>query len=193
MKLSLVNYVFFQVGWLSCVVFAAQGRPLWGFGVALAVIGLHLLLATRCLPEIKLIIVCAAIGTLFDSLLMATGWVSYPSGLWLPGLAPYWIIAMWLLFATTLNLSMGWLRGRPWLASVAGALGGPLSYMAGEKLGGIRLENPEMALLALAFAWAVIMPAISILAQRWNGFEQPGSMGNTQSDWRDEEVSCNAL
>jgi hypothetical protein len=88
---------------------------------------------------------------------------------------------------------MGWLKGRPWLASLLGALGGPLSYMAGEKLGGIRLENPEMALLALALAWAVIMPAIAALAQKWNGFEQPRLMGYIHSDWRDEEVSSNAL
>jgi hypothetical protein len=193
MKLSLVNYVFFQVGWLSCVVFAAQGRPLLGFGITLAVIGLHLVLAPRRLPEIKLILACAAIGLVFDSLLMATGWVSYPSGLWLPGLAPYWIIAMWLLFATTLNLSMGWLRGRPWLAVIAGALGGPLSYLAGEKLGGIRLEDPEPALVALALGWAVIMPAISTLAQKWNGFEPAKKPDYIQSDWRDEEFSSNAL
>jgi hypothetical protein len=193
MKLSLVNYIFFQVGWFSCVVFAAQGRPVVGFGVALAVIGLHLFLAPRRLPEIKLILACSAIGLVFDSLLMATGWVSYPSGLWLPGLAPYWIIAMWFLFATTLNLSMGWLRGRPWLAVIAGALGGPLSYLAGEKLGGIRLENPEPALIALALAWAVIMPAIAALAQRWNGFEPAKKPDYIQSDWRDEEFSSNAL
>jgi len=50
-----------------------------------------------------------------------------------------------------------------------------------------------VALLALALAWAVIMPAIAALAQKWNGFEQPRLMGYIHSDWRDEEVSSNAL
>ena len=33
---------------------------------------------------------------------------------------------MWMLFATTLNVSMRFLRGRPWMAAVFGLTGGPL-------------------------------------------------------------------
>ncbi len=170
MKLGAINYLTFQLGWFACVMSAAYGRPLAGLTIAVLVLGLHLFLAGKVGEELKLILACAAIGTVFDSLLLATGWVSYPNGEWLPGMAPYWIVAIWLLFATTLNLSMGWLKGRLLLAVAMGALGGPLSYLAGQKLGAIRLENPEAALAALAVAWAIMMPALSNLAQRWNGF-----------------------
>ena len=86
-----------------------------------------------------------------------------------------------MLFGTTLNLSMGWLKGRFLLAAIFGAIGGPLSYIAGQKLGGIVLVDSSMALGALAVGWAVFMPILLIIAQRNDGFSdqlQP------QETWR---------
>ena len=45
------------------------------------------------------------------------GWLAYPSGTFIAGLAPYWIVGMWMLFATTLNITFRWLHERMWLAS----------------------------------------------------------------------------
>ncbi len=188
MKLSLINYFTFQTGWLACTVSAANGRPLLGLLVAVLVIAVHLSLANRRWTEIKLLLSCAAIGTAFDSLLMATTWVSYPNGEWLPGLAPYWIVAMWFLFASTLNLSLAWLKGRVYLAAFMGALGGPLSYIAGKNLGAIRLENPEAALVTVALAWTFIMPALCLLAQRMNGFERDASGAVVLTGWSSEQA-----
>ncbi len=171
MKLSLINYFAFNIGWLACVMWAASGQPLVGLLVAGLLIIVHLALAKRRRTEAKLLLYCAAIGTVFDSLLLATGWVSYPNGEWVPGLAPFWIVAIWVLFASTLNLSMAWLKGRIYLAALMGAVGGPLSYLGGQKLNAIYLEQPVPALIALALGWALMMPALSALAQRMNGFE----------------------
>jgi hypothetical protein len=130
-----------------------------------------------------------ALGLLVDSLLLATGWLSYPAGLWLSGpwqfnLAPYWIVALWALFATTLNVSMGWLRGRPLLAVLMGAVGGPLSYLAGEELGGIELTEPVAALSALAVAWAVAMPLLMKAAERLDGVRDTVLPDYVRRDWR---------
>ncbi|MGK2926041.1 MAG: DUF2878 domain-containing protein, partial [Lysobacterales bacterium] len=183
-----VNFVAFQLGWFACVLGAANGLPWAGPLVVLAVVTLHLARARRPLPELRLIGLAMALGLLVDSLLLATGWLSYPSGLWLPGpwqsnLAPYWIVAMWALFATTLNLSMGWLRGRPLLAALMGAVGGPLSYLAGEKLGGIELTAPVAALSALAFAWAVAMPLLMWAAARLDGVRATVLPDCVRRDW----------
>jgi hypothetical protein len=78
---------------------------------------------------------------------------------------------MWALFATTLNLSMSWLKGRPWLAAAFGAVGGPLAYVAGRKLGGVEMNEPALALLVQGLGWAVMMPLLLRLAARLNGFE----------------------
>ena len=193
MKLSLINYLAFNIGWLACVMWAANGRPLVGLLIASLLIVLHLGLAKRRRTEAKLLLYCAAIGTVFDSLLLATGWVSYPNGEWVPGLAPFWIVAMWVLFASTLNLSMAWLKGRTYLAAIMGAFGGPLSYIAGEQLNAITLEQPVPALTMLAIGWAFMMPALSALAQRMNGFEQAGdSRAMASVDWRRQGVNENA-
>ena len=179
-----VNFVAFQLGWFACVLGAANGWPWAGPVLVLGIIGLHLARARRWRPELRLILAVAALGLVVDSLLLATGWLSYPSGLWVPGLAPYWIVAMWALFATTLNLSLGWLRGRPLLALLLGAVGGPLSYLAGEKLGGIDLIEPFPALAALAVAWAVAMPLLMLLAVRFDGVSPEPLPGFVQRDWR---------
>ncbi|MDZ4729448.1 MAG: DUF2878 domain-containing protein [Xanthomonadales bacterium] len=192
MKLSLINYVGFQIGWLACVLSAANGRPLLGLLVAVLLVAMHLSMARRRWTEFKLLLSCAAIGTVFDSLLLATGWVSYPNGEWIPFLAPYWIIAMWFLFASTLNLSMAWLKGRMWLAAIMGALGGPLSYIAGQNLGAIGLENAPAALTCLAIGWAVIMPVLSVMAQRMDGFKRELTSTTVLTGWCSEWVNGRA-
>jgi hypothetical protein len=180
----LVHFVAFQLGWFACVLGAAQGLPWLGPVVVAVVVALHLATARRAAPELCLVLSAMAIGLVVDSLLLATGWLQYSVGVLLPGLAPYWIVAMWALFATTLNVSMGWMRGRTVLAVLMGAIGGPLSYLAGEKLGAIELTQPVHALAALAVAWAIAMPALMWLASRFDGVREQPVPGFVQRDWR---------
>ncbi|MGB5492160.1 MAG: DUF2878 domain-containing protein, partial [Woeseiaceae bacterium] len=133
------------------------------------VLAIHLRQARRPEAELTLIVACGLVGMFFDSILVAFNWVSYPSGQFSEFLAPYWIVTMWMLFGTTLNLSMGWLKGRPLLAALFGAIGGPASYIAGQKLGGIVFVDYYAALIALAIGWAVFMPLLLIVAERYNG------------------------
>lgn len=179
-----INFVLFQLGWFACVLGAANGKPWLGPVVVASAVALHMVRARRPLPELRLVLYAMLLGLVVDSLLMATGWLRYPSGLWLPGLAPYWIVAMWGLFATTLNLSLAWLRGRPLLAAVMGAVGGPLSYLAGERLGGIELLAAAPALVALALAWAVAMPTLAWLALRCDGISLRYLPGYAMRDWK---------
>ena len=180
----LINFFAFQLGWFACVLGAANGRPWMGLVVVVTVVAMHLVRARRTAPEFILVLAAMALGLVVDSLLMATGWLRYSVGLWLPGLAPYWIVAMWALFAITLNVSMSWLRGRPILAVLMGAIGGPLSYLAGEKLGAIELTVPAYALAALGLAWAIAMPLLMHLAKRFDGMREPNVPGFVQRDWR---------
>lgn len=165
----LINFAAFQIGWFSSVIGAAKQMPWLGPIALLFVLAIHLRQARRPQAELTLVVACGLVGVFFDSLLVAFGWVSYPSGQFSEFLAPYWIVTMWMLFGTTLNLSMGWLKGRPLLAAVFGAIGGPASYIAGQKLGGIVFADYYMALVALAVGWAVFMPLLLIVAERYNG------------------------
>ena len=165
----VLNFVACQLAWSACVLGGANGRPLAGALVAAAVIGLHLALARRPAPEALLIAAASLIGLAWDSTLIAIGLFTYPSGILVPGLAPYWMIALWAVFATSLNLSMGFLKGRLWLAALVGAVGGPLSYAAGGRLGGLEMSDPVLALGAQALGWAVLLPVLTRLAARWDG------------------------
>ena len=168
---KLLNFGAFQLAWFACVLAAAQGRALLATLAVAIVVCVHLWLAPRRVPEAMLVLVVTSIGLFWDSLVVSLGLVSYASGNFADGVAPVWIIAMWALFATSLNLSMGWLKGRPWLAALFGAMGGPLAYLAGERLGGVQMPDPVMALGAQAIGWAAILPLLTLLATRLNGFE----------------------
>ncbi|MET0378865.1 MAG: DUF2878 domain-containing protein [Spongiibacteraceae bacterium] len=165
----LINFVAFQLGWWCCVLGAAQNNPLIGpFAVALIVLA-HLLRARGKSAE-SLFIVCAvALGAVGDSALMYTGWIVYPST-WIDGIAPLWILALWAVFATTINVSMRWLHGRDLLAAVLGAIAAPLSYWGGVRLGAATFVHPTAALIALACGWALAMPLLLWLAQRLDGY-----------------------
>lgn len=171
----LVNFLAFQAGWFASVLGAAKNMPWVGPAVVLAVVLLHLRQARRPDLEAGLLVASGIIGLYFDSLLVSLGWVTYPSGFISASFAPYWIVTMWVLFATTLNSSMAWLKGRHALAAVLGAIAGPLSYVAGAKLGGIEFVERGGALVFLSIGWAVAMPILITLADRLDGFRDPVS------------------
>ena len=175
-----INLVAFQVGWFAAVLSAAAGRPWIGALTMAAVILLHLLRSRRPGSEAAIVGACGLIGGAWDSLLVALGWVSYPSGMLLANVAPYWIVGMWMLFATTLNVSLAWLKGRLALAVAFGAAGGPLAYFTGEKLGGINLESPAQALVALGIGWGVMMPLLLWLA---DCFERADAESHAAQGW----------
>ncbi len=164
-----INFAAFQVGWFSSVIGAAKQMPWLGPLALIVVLAIHLRQARRPHTELALIVACGMVGIFFDSLLVIFGWVSYPSGQFSEFLAPYWIVTMWMLFGTTLNLSMRWLKGRPILAAVFGAAGGPASYIAGQKLGGIVFVDFASAIFALAIGWAIFMPLLLAVSQRLDG------------------------
>jgi len=172
MRLRLQNFLAFQVGWLGCVGAAAYRMPLLGLVIAGIVTGWHLRCSSTPRAELKLIATAIALGTLCDSALLATGWLSYSVGQPLQLLAPYWIIAMWAMFATTLHESLAWLTRSAGLAALFGALLAPLAYWAGARMGALSLVHPVPALLAIAGAWAAALPLLIIAARLFHPLEQ---------------------
>jgi hypothetical protein len=168
------NFALFQLGWFACVIGAAQGYPWVGTAAVAGIVLWHLWTVPRPAEEINLLAQVVLIGAVWDSLLVMLGWISYPSGTLLSGTAPHWIVALWALFATSLNVSMRWLKGRPGLAAILGALCGPLSYWAAVRLGAVELVWPASAVVAMSLGWSVIMPTLMLLSQRYDGFSARG-------------------
>jgi hypothetical protein len=160
------NFIAFQIGWFACVLGAAHGHAFEGALVALAIVATHIALAARPGRELALVAAAAATGAVADSLLAASGWLRYDAGVLVEGTAPYWIVAMWALFAITLNVSMRALRSRLRLGALLGLVGGPAAYYAGSKLGALTFVAIQPAVAALALGWALAIPLLSALALR---------------------------
>lgn len=171
MSLMVQNFILFQVGWLACVLGGASADYNWvGVAVVAAVVALHLQRAGNRQHEMLLIGITMLLGTAWDSSLMLAGLFSFSNGVFADGIVPFWMIAMWALFATTLNVSMKWMKNRYLLAAAFGAIGGPLAYYAGSRLGAVVFSDTTAALLAVAAGWALIMPLLMALTTRFNGY-----------------------
>lgn len=153
------NFVLYQLAWLACVWSAAAGRSGIGVAVALAVV------AVQLRREWRVILLTGLIGTVWESLLTGLDWVRYHEA-WAEGWPPLWIIALWLAFATTFNVSLRWLRPRAGWAALLGLVGGPLAWWAGERLGALELTSPLGSLSVIGLGWAVLMPILLALAAR---------------------------
>jgi hypothetical protein len=182
MKAAIINALVFQVGWLCCVLAGANHFPWLGTLAALLIVGRHIATASTPQVELLLILTAGVIGAVWDSLLVYAGWLTYPSGILIDGTAPHWIVAMWLLFATTLNVSLRFLKQRLLLAAVLGAIGGPLAYFAGYKLGGVQIPDFPVAMTALAVGWCVFMPLLMRLSEHLDGFS-PVPAGPVLTEW----------
>ena len=170
---SLLNLFLYQAGWFACILGAAHGMPWTGVAFALAIVAWHLARAGRPRAEARLILLAVAVGGVFETLLVQAGWVRYTEGALVEGTAPVWMVALWAMFATTLNVSLRSCRTRPWLAAMLGAVGAPLAYYAGARLGALQLTDVHAGLAAIAVGWAWLAPLLLASAQRNDGFARP--------------------
>ena len=174
MPLILQNIILFQLGWFACVLTGAgMLPPFTGIAAVTLIVVIHLLRADDSTSELFLVILALLIGTLWESVLLLTGVFNYSTGQPIDSLAPVWLIALWPLFATLLNVSMKWLKGKYWLAAICGFTGGPLAFYSGHKIGAVEFSNTTIALLVIAAGWALLMPLLIALASRFNGYFGP--------------------
>jgi len=168
MTYALVNYVAFTACWFACILGAAGGRPWIGPACVLVFAAVH----TAVGPsrgdrpaQAALLVLAGLVGYAADSALVLLGILSFPAKAVLGWPSSLWMVALWVNFGTTLNSSMAWLAGRPVVAGVFGAVGGPLAYLAGVRFGAAAL-GPDLrgALIVIALEWALALPLLARLA-----------------------------
>jgi hypothetical protein len=163
----VANFLFFQIGWFATVAGAALGFPWAGPILAAVLVAFQLAVAPDRGGRLRTIVAVAALGTLLDTLLRWAGVTAFPDWPAAPWPCPPWITALWALYASTLGSSMAWLQGRPAVAALLGAVSGPLSYLAAERMGAVVLAaDPLQRWGVLALAWAVAVPVTLAIAQR---------------------------
>jgi hypothetical protein len=162
----VLNVVAFQAAWFACVALAARGESVLAIGAVAIAVLLHLALSGKMVVDAALALIAIAIGLVWDTLAIQVGWISYASPEPVPGLAPAWILALWALFATTLREPLRWMHGRPLVAAIFGAIGGPLSYAAAARMGACTFPDSSVSMIALGAGWAVMTPLLVQLARR---------------------------
>ncbi|MGB0445346.1 MAG: DUF2878 domain-containing protein [Porticoccaceae bacterium] len=167
----LINFLGFQIGWFACVLGAAYQKELLGITIAIAIVVLHLYLQVDRRKELWLILAAVLIGLIWETWVLKLNILHYPSHSEASFWAPHWLIMMWALFATTINLSMGWLKGHWILAMLMGAVFGPLAFVAGEKLNAVVFLDQTLSIVALSMGWGLLLPLLLWLAGRINNMD----------------------
>lgn len=160
-----INAIAYQTTWLAAIGGAAAG---WWWMGPLAL----LLFAAWQLPrsaqrraDTLLLGYAGALGFAVDSLFAQTGLLSYSAAVPWAEWAPLWIVALWASFALTLNHSLAYLKRHWQLAAALGAVGAPLAYSAAARSGALAFPpSATITLVLLATTWAVLAPALGLLA-----------------------------
>jgi hypothetical protein len=154
------NFVFFQAGWFACVIGAANQQVFWPVVATLLYLVVHVCYSPRPILEFKLLLKAALFGVVVDTLIAYSGFLSFENSWPNAHLSPAWMWTLWALVASTINSSLVWLRDRPILGVVLGAIAGPMSYEAGVRMGaGAWGANGQIGgLILLALAWGIAMP-----------------------------------
>ena len=164
---QLVNYGLYQIGWFACVLGGAWHRPWTGFLIAVILLGAHLTLALERSLEARLVVFATAVGAFVEMGQIAAGTYRFTSGTVIEALPPPWLLAMWAQFATTFRFSLRTVIRRPIRAALFGAGGGPIAFLAGERLGAVTLLPPlTHGLLCLSISWAIALVVFSVVVRR---------------------------
>jgi len=159
LSLIVINFTIYQVNWLLMVL--GQNTFLW---LALLLIGFHLLLLPEPMRDSMLMVLVTCCGVILDGLLKGIGFFSFSADFW-P--IPLWLVVIWMSLGLLPNYSLGWLKGRWFLSATLGAIGGPLAYWAGVRLGVASFNWPLLqSLLLLAFLWACFWPLVMFIATK---------------------------
>lgn len=166
MKSAIVNFVLFQLGWFACVGFGGTPYHAVGTAIVAIVVIINLRIAAQPASEMKLVAFAITLGLIWESAISYFGVVRYEYGQLATWLAPHWILALWALFATTINGSLTWLKNSWSIAVLLGAIGGPISFYAGQRLGAVTMPDFNSAMIILAIGWGVMTPMLIAYSNR---------------------------
>ncbi|MDX9787481.1 MAG: DUF2878 domain-containing protein [Desulfobacterales bacterium] len=177
---KVVDFIAFQTIWVACVWGAGKGYGWLGPATLGAWLPAYLFLSKRRKEEALLAAVCGMIGFGVDTLHTLLG-IFMPARFILPDpFCPLWLLALWINMAPLINSSLSWLHGRYFLALLFGALGGPLAYWSGMRLGAISFgQQQPFGLLVLACSWAAMFPLLLWVSNRLRSVGVVSTLKNT--------------
>ncbi|MFV8816481.1 DUF2878 domain-containing protein [Haliea sp. E17] len=171
---NLVNGLLFNVIWFAVI---ASQSALLAWPLVIFYVAAHLIWLGRGRAELALILSLAGFGLVLDQCLFFSGLLIRPGA---GGTAPLWLSALWPLFATTLMHAFSGLARAPLVAAVLGAVAGYGSYRLGAAMTDISFGQSPLTDIALTVLWALLFPALLLIAARLAG-AQPGGRSSYAS------------
>lgn len=163
---ALINGILFQVLWLVAILGSAYHMT-WPAGIACAALLAYQLQGkNRQASDLRLLFGACIIGLLMDSLWVNLGLYQFTTTWPFAAITPAWLLALWIGFGLTINHSIAWLSLHPILPPLMGAISGPLSYLAGIRLGAVEFLHSNYVVLAcLAVSWAISLQLLVMISR----------------------------
>ncbi len=154
------NFICFQLGWFACVWGAANKELLWAIVVTVVYIAFHVWRSPSPKVEMRLLLKVLLFGITSDTLIMYLGLLNFRDDWLAPYLSPLWMWVLWVLVGTTVNGSLIWLRSKPILGAILGAICGPISYEAGIRMGagGWGAGQQVAGFILVGVIWGIAIP-----------------------------------
>lgn len=170
MPISLINGLLYSISWYIIVRLGSAGYVFISSVIALIFYGGQILLFSKydlssflvCLPLSFLTLILGVIQECFFINIHA---LVYPHHSYFP---PIWLLSLYPLFSLTINSSLSFLSKmveKWYFLFFVGAIGGLLSYVAGEKLSALSIPS-IWSYLVLASSWGTLLVFILILNKK---------------------------
>ena len=149
----LGNVLIYQAIWFLSVLGGTSGAL---GGILLLFI--HLIFSPVRGADLRMMGLLLFVGLLVDGTLHQMGFISFT----VTGFPiPFWLMVIWLGLAITPHHSLAWLQHRLLLSMLFGAMGGPVAYWAGVRLGAATFNYALLpSLFTLSLIWAFLWPAV---------------------------------
>lgn len=160
-----INALGFQVGWFVCIASIKYDQEIPALFFCAVMVGLHFFYSAARFHDLKLACIGLLLGMAIDSTLQYLSVISF-YGWALGPLSPFWLWMIWVMFALTLNSSLSFLQSKHvFLSAIAGLIFGPLSYLAGVKLGAAGFDNTLTHLATIGLIWMLVLPMLLHIAK----------------------------
>jgi hypothetical protein len=156
---TIFNFMGLQVTWAACAYGATHAMPMLGFYIGLSYIFLHFMFSKMRIRDVKIMLIIGAAGIIIDYILTLIDIVSFPFYGTKYLHIPFWLMALWFVFALMIPYSLYWLKNNLAIACISGAIGGSFSYFLGHKLGALSLTDPVIISVSVYFMfWGLFFP-----------------------------------
>ncbi|MGB2742002.1 MAG: DUF2878 domain-containing protein [Cognaticolwellia sp.] len=165
----ILNIAIFNIAWFGLVFVGNLFIP-----IAVILLSIQFRYFPVMKNEIQLIIFVVTIGSLLDLSLVHFGIFTFPSTQGIP----FWLITLWLCFASTIRHSLAFLANSRVLQCLVGGVFAPLSYLAGANFSAVQL-SPSFAVsyVILACLWAPLMILIFTVSAWLLPIEEKANVG----------------